>query len=460
MGSAGTRHLRTARWLVAAVVLFSPASSTWAQAEVYRCASPRGEISYQAQACRGDGSRSYPTTQSFAGAGARPAVAAPGAPALPAGAQQWGSAADVIVVSGYQFASAATQVHLDHPARPVLLILSSYAATNWQVALSSGTSLKAVVVSSLVGRSSVQTSQGVPLVNDILPYAYDPANIRFRELIERLHAQYGVTRVLALRGSYTLPSSVSVAGPHAPDPMLTSDGVQAESARRQMSFALAGIDGRRRAWTNSGPKEGRDEGTENRGVSSNAGSNAVALADDGAAYALMGNGSTLLWFPKGLAAAAAKVEPPSHMPRLSWASGLAWDTRKGILAIVSFGGEGYFYRYDTRGQQWLGASSLQNKDLVGLAHNASTNRYVGITDYAELMEFSEAGEVLAAHPLAKLLPDLGSTYDRNNGRLKGLMLVSEGQAVAIINVRDATVTHIWTYELDTRRAQLTYKLRH
>lgn len=364
----------------------------------------------------------------------------------------------MIVVSAYQFASPKTQVQLDHPARPVLLVLSSYQATNWQVTLSPGTRLKAVVVSSFGGKSSVDAGQEVPVVSDILPYAYQTANIRFRQLIEQLHFNYGVTRVHALRGSYTLTSTVSVAGPHAPDPMLTLAGVQAEPARRLVSFTLMGIDGRRQPWTNTGQKGGRDEGSGgHRGVSSSGGTDAVILGEDGTAFALTSNGGTLLWFPKGLSEAATKMELPSHLPRLSWGSGLAWDARKGVLALVSFGGEGHFYRYDTRKQQWLGASSLQNKDLLGLTYNALTNRYVGVSDYAELMEFSEAGEVLATHHLDKLLPDLGSTYDRGNDRLKGLMLAAEGQTVAIVHVRDAAVTHIWTYELDTRRAQLTYK---
>jgi hypothetical protein len=137
---------------------------------------------------------------------------------------------------------------------------------------------------------------------------------------------------------------------------------------------------------------------------------------------------------------------------------MAWDTRQGVLAIVSFGGEGYFYRYDTRNHQWLGARSLQNRDLQSLALNAETGGYVAVSDRAELVVFNERGELEEVQSLAKLLPDLDSTYDKGNSRLTGLTIAAKGNAVALVNVREGTVTHIWTCELGVRKAQLTYKV--
>ncbi|HEY8360272.1 MAG TPA: hypothetical protein VIL30_22690, partial [Ramlibacter sp.] len=139
-------------------------------------------------------------------------------------------------------------------------------------------------------------------------------------------------------------------------------------------------------------------------------------------------------------------------------SGIAWDTRKGVLAIVSFGSEGYFYRYDTRNRQWLDARSLQNRDLYSLTFNPGTGGWVALSDKAELVTFNERGELEGVQPLQALLRDLDSTYDKGNGRLDQLTVAADGTAVAILNVRKGTVTHIWTWDQVTRRAQLTYKL--
>ncbi len=54
--------------------------------------------------------------------------------------------------------------------------------------------------------------------------------------------------------------------------------------------------------------------------------------------------------------------------------------------------------------------------------------------------------------------DLDSTYDKNNSRLEGLTLAVRDHTVAVVNVRNASVTHIWTCELGGRKAQLTYKV--
>jgi hypothetical protein len=124
---------------------------------------------------------------------------------------------------------------------------------------------------------------------------------------------------------------------------------------------------------------------------------------------------------------------------------------------VSFGGEGYFYRYDTRNHVWLGVRSLQNRDLYSLAFNVATGGYVAISDRAELVFLTERGELDEVRPLAELLADLGSTYDRGNAPLTGLQVAAHGNAVALVNVDNGTVTHIWTYDRKKSKAQLTYK---
>lgn len=375
--------------------------------------------------------------------------------------RRWGAEADVIVVSGYEFSAPVTQVHITHSARPVLLVLTSYEQTEWRVLPAPGTHIKAIVVAAGNGRrSDVKAPPQVPVVVDELPYAYETGNIKFRQLMGLLNAHYGVEQVLGYRGGYTLPELVPVSGPFLSDPNLTLDGVRPEVPRVRFNFDLVSTDGRRLPWTNTGPRDGKRYTGIVRGGTLRPphGGPAAIRENSGEAYYLEGNGGTLMWAPKGFEGPKQEVALPGHLPRLSWGSGMAWNTRKEVLAIVSLGGEGYFYRYDTRKHQWLGARSLLGRDLRGLAVNAATGGYLAISDQAELVVFNELGELEEVQPLQKLLPDLDSTYDKGNGRLENLTLAADGNAVAVVNVRDGTVTHIWTYEQASRKAQLTYKV--
>ncbi|WP_158080895.1 DUF4124 domain-containing protein [Pelomonas sp. KK5] len=495
--------------LLAIPALLAAGSCALAQTAVYRCTDAGGKVAYQAQPCADAGSRvdlpSSPAApraerpavrQRSAGAqawslpfdvpddrrGAAPAPAPAATPApppgvavrpppgvtvvaprelapasTPAGAERWGRDADVIVVSAYEFSAGETKVHLNHPARPVLLVLTSYQNTRWKVLPAPGTRLRGIVVASNENSSTVLAPPEVPVANDQLPYAIETGNLNFRELLGKLHARYGISGVTGFRGGYRLPELVPVSDPFVPDANLSLEGIRPEVARVKMAFDLISTDGRRLPWTNSGPKDGKRYTGIVRGTGMLAGA-AVVREDGGEAYALEGNGSTLKWFPRGLGGPSEKVPMDKDLPELSWGSGMAWDARSGVLALVSFGGEGYFYRYDTRKHQWLGARSLQNRDLFGLALNAATGGYVSVSERAELVLFNARGELEEVHPLMDLLPDLGSTYDRGNGRLAGLTVAAQGDVVALVNVRNATVTHIWTYELGRRKAQLTYKV--
>jgi len=224
-----------------------------------------------------------------------------------------------------------------------------------------------------------------------------------------------------------------------------------------MSFDLLSIEGRRLPWTNTGPKDaGRHAGIVRDGSVFGDGGGPAALHENGReAYTLEGNGGDLAWMPKGFGGPTQELRPPASLPPLSWGSAMAWDTRNGVLAIASQGGEGYFYRYDTRRHAWLGAVSLRDHDLLSLAFDTATGNYVGISDALDLLVFSSHGELQAVKPLAGLLP--ASTYNRSNPLSAALTVMARDGMVAIVKVSKATVTHIWTYELASGRAQLTFK---
>ena len=466
-GAYASFTLRVIKRLAAlACMIVVPTGLALAQDTVIGCPDSVGKTSTRSKACNNTSSRVAAGTQKSR----RPATAAvlapspsrkaaPEAAATTSDVRQWAKGADVIVVGGYD-ARPLTQVNITHAAKPVMLVLTSHGATRWVVLPSSGTRIKAIVVSARdQGEIDVQAPPGVPVLVDTLPYAYEASNIKFRELISRLNARYGVERVLALRGGYKLPALISVTGPFVSDENLTLAGMRAEVPRLRLRFTLPGIDGRALPFTNTGPINGN----RYTGVIQSASSSpprlkrAMTSEDGGDTYYLEGNGGRLMRAPNGLSGKSEEIKLPANMPPLSWGSGLAWDTRRGVLVIVSHGGEGYFYRYDTRQHTWLDSHSLLDRDFLSVALNPTTGDYVAISATAELARFNGLGEVQEIVPLIDSLADLDSTYDKHNGRLQNLIVAADGEATAVLNVRNGTVTHIWTYAHRTGKTQLTYR---
>lgn len=81
----------------------------------------------------------------------------------------------------------------------------------------------------------------------------------------------------------------------------------------------------------------------------------------------------------------------------------------------------------------------------------------GLGDADDLLLVYEPGKLDDARPLADVLPELGSVCDKGNSRLDGLSLAAQSDVVAAVCIQQSTVTHIWTYELGRRKAQLSYK---
>lgn len=474
------------------------AGSAASQDRVYRCTGSDGKTSFQSVPCPGTvtsatvkpAARAQPAGRSDAQrSGGSPAFVLPfdvpddaasgerqsasrenrpsprevkPAPASASAATKvLASGADVFVVSGYESGGRPTVVNIDHQARPAILVLTSYHNTQWKVVSAPGTRLKAILVASYKAgaEASVDGPPQVPVISDDLPYAHELSNIKFRELLTKLNANYGVDKVLGYHGEYRLPATITVRGPFAADPRLTLDGIRPEVARVSLDFNLISVDGRKLPFTNVGPKGGSPYAGVIRGsVMSPQRAGPAVVADDNQETYFLDGWSALVWARHGLNGHTEKLKLPANLPALSWASGLAWDTRKGILAMASFGGEGYLYRYDTRNRKWLDAHSLQNHDLIGLTFNRTNGEYVGITSNAKLVRINERGQLEDVQALDKLLPDLGSTYDKGNGRLDSLIVNADAHVVVVSNVRNGTVTHIWTYDQRARKAQLTYKV--
>lgn len=261
-------------------------------------------------------------------------------------------------------------------------------------------------------------------------------------------------------GGLAAPSPVPAASgeeergrvPHASSPQRRlPPSARVEVPWVRISFDLLSADGRAMAWTNAGPV---NRGRPASAVAVETGVRPVAVGPNGReAFTL--NGDELVWWPQGLGGSKQRLTPPATLPRLSWGAALALDARSGVLAVASLDGEGYFYRYDTRRHSWLGATSLRNRDLLGLAFDAQNGQYVGLSSDLELIIYDTQGGQKTVTPLAQVLP--AGTYDAGAPLKAALTLAAGSGVAAIVRVSGGVVSHIWTCELAGGRVQLTYK---
>jgi hypothetical protein len=357
--------------------------------------------------------------------------------------------AEIILVSGYEPSAAMTRVKVDRPGKQVLLVLSSYEKVLWRIEPSPGTAIKAILVASYQDRSGVIAEQGTRAYLVKLPYAYEADNINFRQLLAQLNAWFGVDKVDAHKGRYSLQPTVEIRTLDAPGAELSMAGVQPEVPATTFSFNLLTSDWRQVAWSNTGPQAPVPPGQALLPEGK------VALSPSGQqAYIL---GSDALQVMDLRTRQMVAVPLPTSFPSFSWATDLAYDVDQDIVTVVTLGGEGYLYRYDAKRQRWLDHRSLSNVDITALAYDPLGKRYVAWTSDGDLVFISNQGKALASTRLRQQLSGFGATYDRNNGQPPRLTLAPRGPRIALVNIGGRGVSHIWTYDETTGKVLLTYK---
>lgn len=267
-------------------------------------------------------------------------------------------------------------------------------------------------------------------------------------------------------GTMTFDDGTVLPGPAAPAarrqpplPSVPARPAWPEPSQIRLRFDLVDVAGRRQPWTPAGPAQGQVPGgalLDGASTGCAKGAAVVTGAKGREAYALSASGSALQWLPEGPGGRVQELTPPARLPALSWGCGLAWDTRGGVLTIASTGGEGHLYRFDTRSRRWLDARSLKDRDLLSLAFDAARGRVVGLSDRWELLVFSAEGAVERVRDLHARLPGMPGGVNPLDGSAQGSVLFAQGGALAITRIHAGRVTHIWTYDPVSDRAQLTY----
>jgi len=357
--------------------------------------------------------------------------------------------AELVVVSGYEGSPGVTRVRLNRPGKRVLLVLSSYDKILWRVEPGPRTTISGVVLASHGDESRVVADIPMPVHLVKLPYAYDTDNIKFRSLLGQLNRWFGVEKIDAVRGEYKLPPVVEIVAPTPGRPELTLQGVAATAPASVFDFDLLTRDYRKAGFRNDGTST-----TPRQELNLLAGSQTALSGSGRYVYVLTGSGLQETDIESGV---RTPVPVPTDFPSFSWATAVAYDSHQDIVTVVTLGGEGFLYRYDTRRKRWLDYRSLNNVDITSLAYDPQARRYVAWTSDGRLLTISNSGEALGSKALKSMLPGFGTLYDGGNGSPPALILAPRSPNVALVHLQGGAVAMIWTYDEKTGQARLTYK---
>ena len=280
------------------------------------------------------------------------------------------------IVAGYEAELVADQgivaIEVDRPGAVVALVLTSYEPVRWTLDVAPGSTVVAVFVGSHVGQPSVEAALDMPVRLLDLPVSSRPNDAGFGELLRTLQSEFQMDRVASGRTEYWIPDRVIISGVEEDNPRLDADWPQPTGGDQTIRFSLLLQDGQLQEWTLTGPIDGRYEGAMPPDL--------VVRSPDGTRLYQFADHAMIV---RDLEADEVRSVPlPPRMESISWPEGIAYDTRRDEIALVTTGGgsrEGFLYRFDAEAEQWIDARSMGSDDRAfTLAYDPVDDLYVGI----------------------------------------------------------------------------------
>ncbi len=361
-----------------------------------------------------------------------------------------------IVISGYQASSKPTsgaqvKVFIDRPNSKVILILSSYEMINWQVKSSPSTKIVAILASderNPRGTQKVSTTLKIQGYFLYLPHPYEVDSSSYINLLEKIKTYFGANKIDTLRMSYYIPSPIKITSTDLPKKELTIHNPDTIVSSKNFHFSLLGNNFTKSDWTLTGPVK--------KGSNSNFPGQLMAPTVTGDKNYFLADSK--LQYVNPIDRTSASVELPASYPEISWGSGIAFDTKRKIVTIVSYGGEGYLYRFDTTKQQWIDFKSMKNIDIQEIVYDPIKDQYVGWTVFGDLVQISNQGDILNTKNVIQLLSGYGRVYGSRQLPVRRLRLAANGDDVALIGISKGQVKSIWHHNFTSNKTELTYWL--
>lgn len=147
---------------------------------------------------------------------------------------------------------------------------------------------------------------------------------------------------------------------------------------------------------------------------------------------------------------------PASFPRLSWGTDIAYDSKRDLVSLISFGGERFLYRFDVKQGEWLDFSSVHNIDVQSLTYDRTLDRYLAWAN-GSLITMSGTGRVLSQEQITDKMAGFARLYDRGNEPVPAVEIAASGNNLNLIAYSGSSIQSIWHYDYDAKTAQLTYR---
>lgn len=378
--------------------------------------------------------------------------------------QKLADRAEVIFVSGYEpdrnpDSGNRIKVKIDRPDKNVLLVLSNYESVIWEIEATPNTHITGILQGSYEPSAVVTTSPTQGFLVDI-SYA-DNSDINFVKALKQLNKWLAIEKVDTFIGQYSIPASITISELDPPHPSLTLKGYSTQKPEQNFEFSLYNRNYIPSRWTLEGAIDSGD-----RHINTQA---KIAVSpDEREIYQFTEEGIKVIERKTGK---QKEYKLPNKFPELSWATSIAYDSKRDLVAVVSLGGEGYFYRFDVKKRRWLDVRSVSDFDITSLAYDSVSDRYIawasdidaGYADGGSLLVISGTGELLKNEYIADKMPEYFRLYDRGNEPEPRVTVKVNGNNVALIGYENDYESNlnvpqaIWHYNLSSKTVQLTYK---
>ena len=258
----------------------------------------------------------------------------------------------------------ALLVTLDRPDKLVTLFLSAYEPVKWSITASQGTVIEKVYVSGYYPATLEGLGPGTQII--VLPYGYYIGYTldsgQFYRTAPKVRELTGM-EIASFHGSYQGPHPAPFAIDELQgDPRLHSSYPvptplsELPDIRFSIPFQL-GSGVFTRGYTLAGPDDGGDLLPGNRRAVADSAGKYYVIADDGLQQIDPASGSV------------RHIPMDTALPEVSWPMGIAYDSRRDRVLLVTLGGEGFLYGYSPARDTWSLISSMNNVDLASLVYH-------------------------------------------------------------------------------------------
>ncbi len=277
-------------------------------------------------------------------------------------------------------------VVVDRPGKRVTLVLNAFDRVTWNLSILSGSTIERVFLCGYHTQTVTGLPAGVPVVpqyydnspGNYIYYGYEMEVGLFLRNVPSIHSLTGL-EISSFQGGYRAPYPIPfIINQVQDDPRLRSDypPLTPSAELPNLAFSLSFLNEYSssagqvfaRGYTLAGPTNG---------TSLLPSGNRVVTDDGGRFFYGISSHSVLKVDRQN--GAMQTLSLGSDVPALSWPMGIAYDSQRHGIRLVSLGGEGFFYGYSPADNRWSVVSSMDNRDVCGLVYHPAQDLFYAVS---------------------------------------------------------------------------------